>query len=256
MGFLKALTLAVGLIGFGLFAFVCALVVLPLIPFFPQLRFRLNSLFIKPFSLFARAVVGIKLVILNSEKGRIHRPSIMVGNHQTGLDFAFISQACPAGLVIVGKKEIQNIPIFGWFFWIAGNLLINRSDKTGAKAKIDEVKERLRKFSLNLAIFPEGTRSKTSEFLPFKKGAFYLGVSTGYPVVPVVCSRLKGKGIWETFDLSGGHVVISILDPMETEHLSGADLPAFTERVRNLMIDEYARVNQIADELDLNERHR
>jgi 1-acyl-sn-glycerol-3-phosphate acyltransferase len=217
----------------------------------PHLRFKLNALFVTPFSSFARFVVGINMVILNPERGRIHRPSIMIGNHQTGLDFALISQACPPGYVIVGKKEIRNIPIFGWFFWIAGNLLINRSDKAGSKTAIDEVKDRLEKHHLNLAIFPEGTRSKSGTLLPFKKGAFYLGVRSGFPLVPVVCSRLQGKAIWENRELKGGNVVISILEPIETRQIPPEELPVFMEEVRRRMVEEYDRVNAIAAEMDL-----
>jgi lysophosphatidate acyltransferase len=104
---------------------------------------------------------------------------------------------------------------------------------------------------LNLAIFPEGTRSKTGEMLPFKKGAFYMAVATGCPVIPVVCSNLQGKGIWETFQLKGGNVVVSVLPPLETAHLNLSDLGGFTEQVRTLMLQEYARVTQLADQMDL-----
>jgi 1-acyl-sn-glycerol-3-phosphate acyltransferase len=250
MGSIKALILVLSMLGFGCFAFVCSIPALILSPVFPELRFKLNPLFVKPFSVFARWLVGIKMVILHPERGDSHRPSVMIGNHQSGLDFALISQACPSGYVIVAKKELRNIPIFGWFFWIAGNLLIDRSDKTGAKAAIEQVRERLRKHDLNLAIFPEGTRSKTGEMLPFKKGAFHVAASAGFPLVPVVCSRLSGKAVWETRDLRGGNIVISILEPIETRHLKPQDLPAFMDEVRTRMIREFERVNLLAAEMD------
>ncbi|MBU6154328.1 MAG: 1-acyl-sn-glycerol-3-phosphate acyltransferase [Bdellovibrionales bacterium] len=251
MGFIKGVLLALGLLFFGLFGFSCALIALLLTPVFPTLRFFSNSFFLEPFGWFARTLVGVKLTVLN--RGRIHaaRPAIFIGNHQTGLDLAVIGQCCPVRSVIVGKKELKAIPLFGWFFWIAGNLLIDRANKSSAKAEIERVRKKLKERDLNLAIFPEGTRSKTGEILPFKRGAFYLAVSTGYPIIPVVCSNLQGKGIWERFQLKGGNVVVSVLPPIETGSLNLSDLSSFSDQVRKLMVDEYVRVSALAEELDL-----
>ncbi|NDG85388.1 MAG: 1-acyl-sn-glycerol-3-phosphate acyltransferase, partial [Proteobacteria bacterium] len=242
MGLLKSILLAGGLVFFGLFGFVFSVIALLLSPVFPELRFRANDVFLIPFSHFSRFVTGVKLTVMNGERIHASRPAILVGNHQSGLDLAFISQACPHKSVIVGKREIAYIPVFGWFFAIAGNLLINRSDKAGSKARIDAIREKLGKHSLNLAIFPEGTRSKTGGILPFKRGAFYLAVSTGYPLIPVVCSSLKGKAVWETSDLKGGNVVVSVLPPIETKGLNLSDLADFSDRVRGMMIEEFDRV--------------
>jgi 1-acyl-sn-glycerol-3-phosphate acyltransferase len=38
---------------------------------------------------------------------------------------------------------------------------------------------------VNIMTFPEGTRSRTGQMLPFKKGAFYLAMESGAPVVPI-----------------------------------------------------------------------
>jgi lysophosphatidate acyltransferase len=251
VNFIKAALLLLGLILFGFFGFLFSVLALCLSPVLPELRFRSNEVFLFPFSLFARWVTGVKLSFLNRERAFVSRPAILIGNHQSGLDLAFISQACPSQAVIVGKREIARIPIFGWFFAIAGNLLINRADKSGAKAQIDGVRKQLKLHSLNLAIFPEGTRSKNGEILPFKRGAFYLAVSTGYPLIPVVCSALRGKAIWETFDLKGGNVVISVLPAIETKDLNLSDLASFSEQVRQSMVEEYARVTELANQLDL-----
>ncbi len=251
MGFLKAALLALGLLCFGFIGFVGALLALMLSPLFPGLRFYSNSFFLEPFGWFARRVVGVKLTILNRERIHESRPAIFIGNHQSGLDLAVIGQCCPVRSVIVGKKELKAIPVFGWFFWIAGNLLIDRSNKSSAKAQIEKVRQKLSERNLNLAIFPEGTRSKTGEILPFKRGAFYLAVSTGYPIIPVVCSNLQGKGIWERFQLKGGNVVLSVLPPIETKGLNLSDLSVFSDQVRGKMVEEYARVSALAEEMDL-----
>jgi len=249
--YFKGVVLAIGLVTFGCVGFLLSVGALVLSPLFPSLRFYSNSFFLEPFGAFARTLVGIKLTVLNRERIYAARPAIFIGNHQSGMDLAVIGECCPSRSVIVGKRELLFIPVFGWFFWIAGNVLIDRANKTSAKAGIDRVRMKLAQRNLNLAIFPEGTRSKTGEILPFKRGAFYLAASTGYPIIPVVCSNLKGKGIWEQFQLNGGNVVVSVMPPIETQNLNLSDLAGFSERVRQSMIEEYARVCALADQMDV-----
>ncbi len=250
MGLLKAFFLLVGFISSGVFALIVGFVALPLLVVAPSFRYRLNEVFIRPFSVYARALVGLKLVIDPAQKASIPRPSVMIGNHQSGLDFALISQSCPTGVLIVGKRELLRIPLFGWFFWLAGNLLIDRKDRSGSLAKLSAVRDRLVRHGLNLAIFPEGTRSKTGEFLPFKKGAFQIAAESGLPLVPVVCSSLRGKGVWESFELAGGHVVVSILPAVDTAEWKGKDLGPLIASVHARMVEEFHRVNAKAKDLD------
>jgi 1-acyl-sn-glycerol-3-phosphate acyltransferase len=252
MGYLKGFILLIALFFFALIAFLASLIALIYEPISPGLKNRLNSVFLVPFGIFARWLVGVKLVVLNEERLHLHRPMIFFGNHQSGMDLAVIGSVCTDGAVIVGKKEIQNIPLFGWFWKIAGNLLINRSKTAEAKAQIDGIRNTLIAKNLNLAIFPEGTRSKSGEMLPFKKGVFYMAASTGLPLVPVVCSKLKGKAVWENFELSGGHIVISVLEPIYDAKLHSENLDAFREEVRGKMVAEYDRINALAEEYDRN----
>ncbi len=250
MGYLKGILLAVGLIVFGLFAFILAVLALLVSPVFPKLRFEANYFFLGPFGWFARFIVGVKLRFIHRERLAGWRPAVFIGNHQSGMDLGIIGTACPRRSVIVAKKEIQNIPIFGWFFKIAGNLMIDRKKTFEAKTQMEAIREVMKKRDLNLVIFPEGTRSKTQNFLPFKKGAFHLALATGFPIVPVICSTLTKKAVWETFDLRGGNVIISVLDAIPTQGLGVKDVDALKERVRAVMLLEYERINQIAEEYD------
>ncbi len=250
MGYIKAVVLFIGLIFFGFVAFIASIFALLLTPFFPRLRYWLNPVFLIPFGVFARKVIGIKFVTLNTANLNQIRPAVFIGNHQTGLDLGLLGTICPGGSVIVGKKQIQNIPIFGWYFKIAGNLLIDRSKTKEAKAQLEEIRNTLVSKNINLAIFPEGTRSQADTMLPFKKGAFIMAVSTGLPLVPIVCSNLKGKAIWEKFQLNGGHVVISALPAIETKDLKPEDIDSFRDRVHALMSAEFVRISKLADSYD------
>ncbi len=72
--------------------------------------------------------------------------------------------------------------------------MIDRSDKKDSHEQMSRLANTLVDRNLAASIFPEGTRNKVSnsQLLPFKKGAFHIAFIKGIPIVPVVCSSLKG----------------------------------------------------------------
>jgi len=85
-------------------------------------------------------------------------------------------------------------------------------------------------------IFPEGTRSKTAELLPFKDGAFRLAIEAGVPILPLA---LSGTGTalpkhgWR-FGRSAAH--LRVLEPVDTAGLTLADVPALKAQIRDLIV--------------------
>ncbi len=72
-------------------------------------------------------------------------------------------------------------------------------------------------------IFPEGTRSRTGELLPFKKGGFIMARQAGVPVVPVAIKHsdvLMGKG---TGEARSGTLEMVFLPPVEMVNVSTDD---------------------------------
>jgi 1-acyl-sn-glycerol-3-phosphate acyltransferase len=249
-GFIKAFLLFIALLLIG---GVLAVIAIPLWG-----NPRLNRWFVVSFSFATQKIVGIKIVFLNEERIRSRRPAVLIANHQSGLDLGILGLVCPSHSVIVAKKEIQYIPLFGWFFKAAGNVMINRSRSEDAKSMISRMTAQLEQKKLNLVIFPEGTRNRYQNgadgLLPFKKGAFYIGTRTGFPIIPVVCSSLKGKGVWENFELNGGIIVISVLPPVETRGLSPEQMDGLKDLIREQMLTELKRVNELAAQYEANEK--
>ena len=237
--FLKAILLFVGMLTFALLILVFGL------PWWGNPK--LNWVFIQTFSRYTCLLVGVKMRYVDAEKVHLRRPVVFVGNHQSALDFAFIGSVIPSYGVVVAKREIQYVPIFGWFFKVAGNLLIDRSNKKGSLEQISKLAGVLIEKNIAASVFPEGTRNKASNeiLLPFKKGAFFMAISKGLPIIPVVCSSLKGIAVWERFELGGGSVIVKILDPIETKNISMSEMSAFMERVRTLMQTELNALNAL-----------
>jgi lysophosphatidate acyltransferase len=237
ISFLKAVILFVGMMVIALLVVVLGL------PWWGNPV--LNRVFITVFSKFTCLVIGVKFTKINPEKINARRPAVLIGNHQSGLDFAFIGAVSPNHSVVVGKREIIFLPIIGWYFKIAGNLFIDRSNSRDSRERVNQLADVIVKRNLDVSIFPEGTRNKKGDgkMLPFKKGAFHIAFSKGIPIIPVVCSNLKGIAVWETFELAGGEVTVKVLDAIETKDVPPKDINAFMDRVRNLMQVELDQLN-------------
>ena len=69
-------------------------------------------------------------------------PSIYISNHQTILDILVGGYLAPFGAVSLAKKSVAKIPIWGWFYWLSGNILIDRKNKEEAKEILDKACEK------------------------------------------------------------------------------------------------------------------
>jgi lysophosphatidate acyltransferase len=206
---------------------------------------KLNLFFIRCFSFFVCHLIGLKLVKVDQHKILSRRPAVLIGNHQSALDFALIGSVSPEYSVVVGKKEILYLPIIGWYFKIAGNLFIDRSNARDSHLRFKKLADQMVQKNLDVSIFPEGTRNRKSntELLPFKKGAFHIAFSKKLPIIPVVCSSLKNIAVWERLELGGGVVVVKVLDSIETADVPEEQMNDFVERVRSLMQSEMDQIN-------------
>lgn len=200
----------------------------------------LNQKFVRTFATLANKWVGLEVTVIDSHKIKLNQPCVYIGNHQSGMDFALAGMLAPSNMVIIGKREVLYIPFLGWFLLGAGNILIDRKSGTKAHQALQTVVERMKKDRLTLAIMPEGTRNRgnTHKLLPFKKGAFHVAVAGQFPIVPVVCTSLEGKAMWEKGELFGGKVLIKVLDPIPTQGKTQTDIDSLIHDTRTAMQKE------------------
>lgn len=81
----------------------------------------------------------------------------------------------------MGKRELFDIPVLGWFFRETGNIPIDRSGDVAAMRQALDTLAR----GAALAIFPEGTRVPPGQTRPPKPGVGFLAARASAPVVPV-----------------------------------------------------------------------
>ena len=109
---------------------------------------------------------------------------LVMSNHQSHYDIPVLFEVIGANIRMITKEELFRVPIFGNALKLGGFISIDRSDRNAAIRSLDQARELLAS-GTHVWIAPEGTRSKTGELLPFKKGAFYLALEARLPILPV-----------------------------------------------------------------------
>jgi 1-acyl-sn-glycerol-3-phosphate acyltransferase len=112
------------------------------------------------------------------------RPVIFMANHESLYDILALFATIPMPVRMIAKKELRRIPVFGWSMWMAGFVFVDRSRRQEAFGSLDRAAREVR-HGKAIVIFPEGTRGDGVALGRFKRGAFYLAVRAGVPVVPV-----------------------------------------------------------------------
>jgi 1-acyl-sn-glycerol-3-phosphate acyltransferase len=84
-------------------------------------------------------VFGLKVELRKPADAESYGNAIYIANHQNNYDMVTASNIVQAPTVTVGKKSLLWIPFFGQLYWLTGNLLIDRNNRTKAHGTIAEV---------------------------------------------------------------------------------------------------------------------
>lgn len=116
------------------------------------------------------------------------RPTVYCVNHASNVEppiaYRYLYPVFPH-LVAIYKKELRALPLLPRVWDAAGFVPIDRTNRMQSDRAIQNAAAQIRERRKSFLVFPEGTRSKTGELLPFKKGAFILAIQAQAPIVPV-----------------------------------------------------------------------
>ena len=173
-------------------------------------------------------------VIFHGEKNLKKVDHFFVASAHQSMFETFVLQIPLDGPIFILKKELLNIPLFGWYLRKIGSIAIIRETTTKENLNFfDKVKEKLKKNKRPLLIFPQGTRVKLDQQPPFKKGVGRIYKTLNLPCIPVALNTGK---IWpkNSFMKFSGDIHISFLDPI----MPGKEIDEFTKELENKIYTE------------------
>jgi len=180
---------------------------------------------------------------------KLNEPCIYICNHQSSLDMMGMMEMWPDRCVPMMKQELKYAGLLGVAGIMTGSVFIDRSHKDKAIETCNKSLEYMKRENVKLWVFPEGTRGREEEMLPFKKGAFHLAVQGQIPIVPVVFSKYSFfYNKHEKKFRSGGYVIMEVLDPIQTKGKTSNDVAELAEKSRAVMMKVYEKTSIEAHE--------
>lgn len=162
-------------------------------------------------------------------------PFIAVANHESLADIVLIGWL-PWDMKWLSKASIFRVPFLGAMMWMAGDVPVRRQDPHSRGQSYHALRRWIER-GASVMIFPEGTRSRTRDMLPFRSGAFRLAVETGRPVLPMAVYGTRSAIRKGSMKFGNAFVVVRILDFVPTDGMGPDDVDELRERVRG-MIEE------------------
>jgi 1-acyl-sn-glycerol-3-phosphate acyltransferase len=175
---------------------------------------------------------GVRVTVLNSrrrpEGGRAY---VVAANHESYSDILVLLANLPLSVRFLAKRSIFRVPVLGWSIRAAGFVPVDRGNRARGISTV-EAALKLLKAGRSLVIFPEETRARTGELLPFKSGAALLALRSGFPLLAVGIAgtrRILPRG---TLQMSPGRVCLAIGPPIEVAGRSARDRNDVTRELR------------------------
>jgi putative phosphoserine phosphatase/1-acylglycerol-3-phosphate O-acyltransferase len=168
---------------------------------------------------------GVKLKVQGKENLEAVRPAVFIFNHRNNFDIWVASRLVGHDFTSVGKKEAGDNPIGKAMGKLMDATYIDRADTQGSIAALQPVTEAVKR-GLSLVISPEGTRSKTGELLPFKKGPFRIAMAAGVPIVAIVIRNAEDLAPHNSMVMHASTIDVKVLEPIPTDTWTVKNLDA------------------------------
>jgi 1-acyl-sn-glycerol-3-phosphate acyltransferase len=164
---------------------------------------------------------------------------VFTGNHISNIDIPVMVGRLPVSVRFLAKKELFAVPVLGGAMRAIHIVRTDRKAGPMAHREINEQVGRVITAGLSLVIYPEGTRSRDAELMPFKKGAFRIAIDNGMPIVPVTITG--SERVWKPGSklIRGGPVRLVIHEPVSTSGLTQNDIGDLRDRVRRVVGESY-----------------
>lgn len=185
-------------------------------------------------------VAGVRLTVIGEEHVPKDQAVLYIGNHRSYFDILLTYSRCPRLTGYVAKVEMLRYWLLRDWMKALYCLFLDREDmKAGLKTILQGIE--YIKNGISICIFPEGTRNRQEEMLPFKEGSLKMAEKTGCPIIPMAITNSA-----EIFEnhlpfVRPCHVILEYGTPILPKELSKEDrkfLGAYTQKKSQEMLDK------------------
>ena len=141
--------------------------------------------------------------------------------------------------IFILKKELLKIPLFGLYLKKINSIEIVRNTTTKDNLNFfDRVADIIKNENRPLLIFPQGTRVKIDDKVPFKKGVGRIYEALNISCVPIALN--SGK-VWPKYGIikHPGKITVSFLAPIKP----GLDRDEFIENLETKIYNEIKNIS-------------
>jgi 1-acyl-sn-glycerol-3-phosphate acyltransferase len=171
---------------------------------------------------------------------------LFVSNHRSNLDPIIVMNRLRAQhIAFVSKPANMKIPIVGRFVRQCCFLPIDRENARNAVTTINAAADYLKKGTVSVGIYPEGTRSKSEKMLPFHAGSFKIAQKAG---VPIVVSAVRGTEKAHARFPRMADVYIDIIDVIDANEAKNTKTVDMAEKVKEMIAAHFRQYGEHPDE--------
>jgi 1-acyl-sn-glycerol-3-phosphate acyltransferase len=169
---------------------------------------------------------------------------VIVSNHQSLADIPVVAHL-NVDTKWLAKAELFRVPVLGWMLKMAGDVPVERSNRSKSARALLQCARYLRQ-GCSMVFFPEGTRSLDGKVLPFNEGPFQLAIREQVPVLPVVVEG-SGNALPRNSWLFGPslRIRLRVLEPVPVEGWDTRQTGALRDVVRQMTVDELERLRAL-----------
>jgi 1-acyl-sn-glycerol-3-phosphate acyltransferase len=174
------------------------------------------------------------VVIRNEQNILKDRAAVYAVNHASNVEPPILYVALRSlfpRLRILYKAELRKLPVLVRAFDMAGFVPLERGNRGQSLPAIEQAAAALREGN-SFLMFPEGTRSRTGELLPFKKGGFIMALRGQAPVVPVAIKGARDAMRKGSLIIRPVRIIVSFGAPIATAGLTLEDRDELIATVR------------------------
>lgn len=161
---------------------------------------------------------------------------LLVGNHRSKFDPIVTWYVLKHNqLAFISKPENFKIPFYGPIIRKCCCLSIDRDNARSSLKTLYKAAELIKNDEVSVGVYPEGTRSKTNELLPFHNGVFKIAKNANVPIV-VVCTQ-GTENIHINYPLRRSYVDLTVTDVISAEYVKSHKTEEIGARVRQSISD-------------------